>query len=435
MKRRALLVVFGIVFLLTGCTNPAGNNVNTGNESSSESVIEQSELQLETSSVSDEENTTTKWDEVWYATRNYPVKWGEEEFTNMSWEEITAALNPPADLLAEMTTEELADLTLRYPMYFDIPHIDDTQAGFALSNYAGRSRIYEEILNRDGHVDAILEAYRNLELNLNFSEMNTNTDESWLAELFIEEFVLVNGKDFTDQQRSLYLDIVQERTEKYYSKIEDCRLGRIAFNRAKTPYRKYYFYNVELPNRHGGGLMTSPYIEYEAFLHGVRNAVFIYNPDEKINISNIVIQGFKFECTMLDLDGDEVDEMLIQAVGSPENYNGVFHCEDGQVICWNHDTCEGSSRAYPLKDGTMVRQYDTNGATSYTLFKYLPTGEMNEIGTLFVRHELIPEDSTEPCPYYNVNGKEVTQAEFEDALESMVTSSVLDQSAWCPFKK
>lgn len=427
MKKTALAMLSIVVFLI-GCSSQPENKVNSEMIQNSESSMEQSESQSEISSAPETEKAATKWEDIWYATREYPSKAEETEFSKLSAEEKTDVLNPPQDLLDEMTTRELAELTLRYPLFSVMPWYDDTQKDIQLSIYAGYSKIYEEILKRDDHVEAILQAYRNLELNRNASETEMLTDESWQAEYFVENFVLANGNNFTDKQRSDYLEIVQERTETYYSKIDGCKLGRISFDTAKNPYRKYYFYNVELPNRNGGGLMSTPYIEYSDFLHGMTSAV-LYDESEELKIWDIVKDN-KLECTMLDLDGDGVDEMLIQAVDSPGTYNGVFHCEDGRVICWNHDANEEACRDYPLEDGTMVRQYDTNGSTIYTIFKYLPNGKIKEINKLFARQELMPEDSTEPCPYYSLDGREITKEEFEEALESMVNSVVLAKDAW-----
>lgn len=139
--------------------------------------------------------------------------------------------------------------------------------------------------------------------------------------------------------------------------------------------------------------------------------------------------SFTYEYTYLDLDGDGEDELLIQMEDDPQGYNGVFHYEDGQLVCWNSDAVELSCWDSPLQNGYMVRQYHYNGTRSYTVFRYLPGGETEESSTLFARDELIPEDSTEPCPYYEVNGEEVTKEVFDRQVE-LITTKLLDRSAW-----
>ncbi len=141
-------------------------------------------------------------------------------------------------------------------------------------------------------------------------------------------------------------------------------------------------------------------------------------------------ESMEYEYTCMDLDGDGVPELLVQMEDNPCGYNAVFHFEDGKLFCWNSDTVELSHRDYPLSDGTMVRQYDYAGTTSYMLFRYQEDGEEEELSTLFVREELIPEDSPEPCPYYAIDGQEVAQSVFEEQLEALVKERLLDRSAW-----
>ena len=138
----------------------------------------------------------------------------------------------------------------------------------------------------------------------------------------------------------------------------------------------------------------------------------------------------EYEYTYMDLDGDGVVELLVQMVDDPAGYNGVFHYADGKIVCWNSDAMEGSHRSYPLSDGTMVRQYDYNGNPSYTIFRYSNSGEMEDIHNLFARVYLVPEDSTEPCPYYTIDGEEVTKEVFDEKVKELIIDKVLGREAW-----
>lgn len=85
---------------------------------------------------------------------------------------------------------------------------------------------------------------------------------------------------------------------------------------------------------------------------------------------------------------------------------------------------------YPLKDGTMVRQYNYAGTRSYELFWYDSDGESTTYTRLFARDELIPENNTEPCPYYEIDGLELNAEDFESNLEVLVTGYLLEKDAW-----
>ncbi len=141
-----------------------------------------------------------------------------------------------------------------------------------------------------------------------------------------------------------------------------------------------------------------------------------------------VVMGYEY--TYLDLDGDNMEEMLIQSTDGPEVYNGVFHYEEGRLVCWNSDAEDPACRDYPLQDGTMVRQYDYNGTRSYALFRYNSDGTREDISTIFARDERIPANSTEKCPYYEIDGTELELSEFIKTLNTLVFDKKLESEAW-----
>ena len=138
----------------------------------------------------------------------------------------------------------------------------------------------------------------------------------------------------------------------------------------------------------------------------------------------------ELEYVFLDLDGDDVSELLIQGIDSPESLNAVFHYSAGTLFCWDFDSVEMSSRDYPLQNGTMVHQYDYSGTSSWTGFRYLPDGEKEELFELFARYEVIADNDTSPVPYYEIDGAEVDQKTFESELEKRITNQKLDRSSW-----
>lgn len=137
------------------------------------------------------------------------------------------------------------------------------------------------------------------------------------------------------------------------------------------------------------------------------------------------------EYLMMDLDGDGIEELLVQWVGNPGFYNGVFHYEDGALAVWQNDGAELSCRDYPLRDGTMVRQYDLGGS-SFRLFRYLPGGETEDTALLYVRTAPDHDGDFRPYPYYEVDGREVDEGGFQAALEELVTDRLLPPGDWTP---
>ena len=139
------------------------------------------------------------------------------------------------------------------------------------------------------------------------------------------------------------------------------------------------------------------------------------------------------EYATLDLDGDGVCELLIQAVDDPCSYNGVFHWDGSGLICWQNDFSEMSCRDYPLQDGTMVRQYDTGTGPNrysnlYALLRYQPDGETQTVATLAIHQEIAQDGGSSVA--YQIGDSTVDQARFEAEFERLITGRLLDRSAW-----
>lgn len=146
--------------------------------------------------------------------------------------------------------------------------------------------------------------------------------------------------------------------------------------------------------------------------------------------SDFLQSDLTYEYTYLDLDGDGIEELLIQMEDAPLCYNAVFHYADGAMFCWNEDMVEMTSGDYPLQDGTMVSEYSFNDTILYTVFRYLPDGERETLFDLYARESLIYEDSDLPCPYYEIDGIEVDHGVFVEQLEELITKQLLPRSAW-----
>lgn len=145
--------------------------------------------------------------------------------------------------------------------------------------------------------------------------------------------------------------------------------------------------------------------------------------------TDTVLPYGELEYTLLDLDGDGTRELLIQWVDDPAAYNGVFHYESGHLFCWQNDMSDGACRDYPLQDGTMVRQYESGGSCTYTLFRYDAKGNIEETSSLFAREERLDPASTAPCLYYAIDGQEVPKPQFETRLEQIGDHALL-REAW-----
>lgn len=159
---------------------------------------------------------------------------------------------------------------------------------------------------------------------------------------------------------------------------------------------------------------------YEAFLAGDMSLLEPVEPGWAEHLALIIKAAMEY--TYLDLDGDGVDELLLQCPNDPMSYNGVFHYRDGLLQCWQHDEVEMSCRDYPLRDGIMVQQY----RESYHLFRYQPDGSKKELTGL----DAMLRRPDEAVYFYSIDGEDVDRAEFERQLKHLVTDQLLERKAW-----
>ena len=171
---------------------------------------------------------------------------------------------------------------------------------------------------------------------------------------------------------------------------------------------------------------------FAAFLAGDRQVLKAHQ-EEIWWIPEFHVQPEQYEYACLDLDKDGTAELIVQTVGGPAGYHGVFHWEEGALVCWNSDAAEGSCRDHLLADGTIARQYDVDGASSYTVFRYQSDGERQILSQLYRREEPGTSESAKPCPYYEADGAPVSKAEFDALLEAQITIKLLDPLGWTPL--
>lgn len=152
--------------------------------------------------------------------------------------------------------------------------------------------------------------------------------------------------------------------------------------------------------------------------------------EEEWFIPDFTYKDDSYEYMFLDLDGDDEKELLVQMQDDPGSYNGVFHVEDGRIVCWESDSVEMICYQYPLKDGTMVSEYDYGGSISYALYKYASDGQTTRLTELFIREEPPANDAEADYPSYKVDDAEVDKEEFQQKLKELILDLMFDGSDW-----
>ncbi len=140
--------------------------------------------------------------------------------------------------------------------------------------------------------------------------------------------------------------------------------------------------------------------------------------------------SFEYEYTLLDLDEDGENELVVQMKDEPQGFSAVFNAENGKVYCWGSDSVEMNCFEYPLDNGMMVSEYDYDGSVSYSIYVYDTNGEAKHISELFIREVPASNNATVKYPDYKIDDKEVTKEEFEKEFKSLIDDHRLDRSSW-----
>ncbi|MCR4599242.1 MAG: hypothetical protein K5678_09450 [Acetatifactor sp.] len=103
---------------------------------------------------------------LWKEYGDYPIPYGDDKLNRFSYYEIIDILNPPAEVLDSFTVNELAELVLKYPLMNEMLGIADSDMPIYFSSLEGNSTIFQELLWREGGIEALLEIYNSLSLDV-----------------------------------------------------------------------------------------------------------------------------------------------------------------------------------------------------------------------------------------------------------------------------
>ena len=165
------------------------------------------------------EKNKTK-EELW----DYPIKDWESARSRgldfMGWRDVC---NPSEEMLSNLSTERLARLAVRYPLFPYMPSgATDSEADIFIGVYADYSSIFRELLTREDRNIFIIKEFAQNEPDIaTYNSGAYIENESIWIENFVKQYLLVYSKDMTSEEREAYLEAVENKTEKYYSRIEE----------------------------------------------------------------------------------------------------------------------------------------------------------------------------------------------------------------------
>lgn len=237
----SIVVCLSFVISLSAC---GVKNKNIGNDSSI-TVREESRYDSDIADVENTQHSTTESEknEIEEGDWNYPIKdWTaaqEKGLDFMGWKE---SCNPPDNVLCTLSSQKLAYLALRYPLFPYMPSgATDSEADVFIGVYEGYSTIFTELRNREDRNECILKEFAEIIPDIDAWNSDELMNESNWAEHFVEQYIFVFSKELTQEEIDFYLKTVDDKTEMYYSKIDNGHVvPGLSFDEDGTAYRKGY---------------------------------------------------------------------------------------------------------------------------------------------------------------------------------------------------
>lgn len=145
----------------------------------------------------------------------YPLTPDDTDWAELSYHEQLEACNMPEDMLADCSTEELADLVLDYPFLVDILAYENSD--FAIAHLIDTSNICKEFFSREGSVDVLLNKYDELHVDytglLNTSDSTSATDCGYFSEVFLQTYFASIIDSLSNKQLARLSSIVNNKHE------------------------------------------------------------------------------------------------------------------------------------------------------------------------------------------------------------------------------
>lgn len=108
----------------------------------------------------------------WYTERTFPMNPDSPEWMDYGLAETLDILNPPEDLLKEMTTEELANLMMNYPHLWVLTSYEFDKKDIFWGYLSNNCSIYNELLSREDGIECLMSEYLKTDFDANMYNEN-----------------------------------------------------------------------------------------------------------------------------------------------------------------------------------------------------------------------------------------------------------------------
>lgn len=234
---------------------------------------------------------------LWYQYEDYPTDISDE----LSLTELVDVYNPPSDLLNEFSSEKLAELLMNYPLLWLFTTYEaDMMDAIFFEFMNNNCDVYNELLRRNDGINCLIDMYRNSGFEPDLVSENPyivwENNQSVVAEIFCCHFVCNMYWKFSEEEKLLCNEIINEKQEIYIGLCEGIPQNYFAFD-IKSSYENEKMNNPKTND----AKETKEVNEVEEVFEENDSDVIYSNPknDESVECEESIITDKKHDETNL----------------------------------------------------------------------------------------------------------------------------------------
>lgn len=166
-------------------------------------------------SVTQKEYSNKYGEEVWkqYAVGEYPTDKTSKEWKGMDYPETVSACELPKDMVTDMSTDDLTEYMLNYPLLIDVYAFDDIESG--IEHLKNTSNVCAELFSREDAIPSLIDAYESLDCDYNFVAEGTQlmSENGYLQEIFLESYFGYNVEELSRDEKNDIKEIMEDKFE------------------------------------------------------------------------------------------------------------------------------------------------------------------------------------------------------------------------------
>lgn len=153
----------------------------------------------------------------------YPVTPDDEVWASMNYAEMRDACNMPQELVDMLSTEELVNAALDYPLMLDCLLFDSYEKG--IEHLKNTSNVYRELFEREDAAEALLASYADLHVNYDIlisGTVKNPMEVSGYDKELVLQLLLASDEIYSSMDEYQVTDLVETLGAKYDEKQGKC---------------------------------------------------------------------------------------------------------------------------------------------------------------------------------------------------------------------